>query len=117
MSVVDSVKKAREGNADITVDEEQIKKYDEIIEYLLAAGYFRARISTLSQFDKIIGGLAWCITASNVDVDIELFFDEDLQIGKKMCVSFLSLFLSPLPPFFGLTALLFPFFLVNWEKA
>lgn len=76
--------KAREGVADVTVDSEQIKKYEEIVELLLAAGYFRARISTLSQFDKIIGGLAWCVTASNVDLEIDLFFEEDAQIRQKM---------------------------------
>ena len=34
-------------------DEEQNKKYEEIIELLLAAGYFRARIKGLSPFDKV----------------------------------------------------------------
>ena len=34
-------------------DEEQNKKFEEIIELLLAAGYFRARIKGLSPFDKV----------------------------------------------------------------
>ena len=32
---------------------------------LLLAGYFRIRITSLKPFDKILGGLAWCITNSN----------------------------------------------------
>ena len=53
----------------------------EITELLLTGGYFRARIPSLPPFDKIIGGLAWSITASNVDVDLDLFYDEDIKMG------------------------------------
>ncbi len=76
----------REGKSEVSVDQVQIQKYEEIIDMLLAAGYFRARISTLSQFDKIIGGLTWCIMASNTDLDIDLFFEEEAQIKQKMYV-------------------------------
>ena len=34
-------------------DEEQNKKFDETVQLLLAAGYFRARIKGLSPFDKV----------------------------------------------------------------
>uniref|UniRef100_A0A673HK42 Coiled-coil domain-containing protein 93 n=1 Tax=Sinocyclocheilus rhinocerous TaxID=307959 RepID=A0A673HK42_9TELE len=37
-------------------------KLAEILELLLAAGYFRARIKGLSPFDKVVGGMTWCIT-------------------------------------------------------
>lgn len=41
-------------NADFTgLDEEQAKKYEEIIDLLLAGGYFRVRIQGLSWFDKV----------------------------------------------------------------
>lgn len=39
-----------------------------VVELLLAGGYFRARIPSLAPFDKLIGGLAWSITACNVEV-------------------------------------------------
>uniref|UniRef100_A0A673HL93 Coiled-coil domain-containing protein 93 n=1 Tax=Sinocyclocheilus rhinocerous TaxID=307959 RepID=A0A673HL93_9TELE len=39
-----------------------IVKLAEILELLLAAGYFRARIKGLSPFDKVVGGMTWCIT-------------------------------------------------------
>jgi hypothetical protein len=78
--------------------------YDDICEMLVTAGYFRARISTLPPFDKILGGLTWCgqlwrivavavalllraycayrcITAGASAIDIDLFFDEVLQMG------------------------------------
>jgi hypothetical protein len=51
---------------------------------LLAAGYFRARIPILTSFDKILGGLSWCITASNVDVNVELAYGDSLTTGQKV---------------------------------
>ena len=42
-----------EKDAALKLDPEQQAKYDEIISLLLAGGYFRARISTLDQFDKV----------------------------------------------------------------
>ena len=59
-------------------------KYLDIIELLVAAGYFRARISSLSPFDRVIGGLAWCLTNSAVDVDVDVVFVENSTIGQKM---------------------------------
>lgn len=41
------------GNKGERIDEEQVVKFNEIIEILLAGGYFRARISGLSPFDKV----------------------------------------------------------------
>ena len=58
------------------------KQYGEIIQLLLAAGYFRARIPALSAFDKVVGGMAWCMTASSVDVDVA--FQENATIGQKI---------------------------------
>jgi CCDC93, coiled-coil domain len=39
---------------DVREDEEQGVKLNQIVELLLAAGYFRARIKGLSPFDKVI---------------------------------------------------------------
>lgn len=36
---------------------------------------------------QVIGGLAWSITASNVEVDIHLIYDEDANIGTKIKLS------------------------------
>lgn len=38
---------------DVRKDAEQSTKLDEIVELLLAAGYFRARIKGLNPFDKV----------------------------------------------------------------
>lgn len=65
-------------------DSERSELLEEISELLLSGGYFRAQISTLSPFDKLTGGLAWSITASNVDVDFDLFYDDDATLGIKM---------------------------------
>uniref|UniRef100_A0A3B4AEQ9 Coiled-coil domain-containing protein 93 n=1 Tax=Periophthalmus magnuspinnatus TaxID=409849 RepID=A0A3B4AEQ9_9GOBI len=64
-------------------DEEQSVKLAEILELLLAAGYFRARIKGLSPFDKVVGGMTWCITTCNFDVDVDLLFQENSTIGQK----------------------------------
>uniref|UniRef100_A0A8C6MBY3 Coiled-coil domain containing 93 n=1 Tax=Nothobranchius furzeri TaxID=105023 RepID=A0A8C6MBY3_NOTFU len=65
-------------------DEEQTVKLSEILELLLAAGYFRARIKGLSPFDKVVGGMTWCITTCNFDIDVDLLFQENSTIGQKM---------------------------------
>ncbi|XP_076068907.1 coiled-coil domain-containing protein 93 [Oratosquilla oratoria] len=78
---------AREGQVDIREDEEQSIKLTEIIELLVAAGYFRARIKGLSPFDKIIGGMTWCIETCNFDVDVDLLFHENLTIGQKIALT------------------------------
>ena len=59
----------------------------ELTELLLAGGYFRARLTDLTPFDKVVGGLTWSITASNVDVDVDLFYDEEANIGQKIKLS------------------------------
>ncbi|KAK8390211.1 hypothetical protein O3P69_013055 [Scylla paramamosain] len=78
---------AREGQVDIREDEDQSVKLSEIVELLLAAGYFRARIKGLSPFDKIVGGMTWCIETCNFDVDVDLLFHENLTIGQKIALT------------------------------
>lgn len=65
-------------------DAEQNTKQQEIFDILVAAGYFRARIKGLSAFDKIVGGMTWCIEACDFDVDVDLLFHENLTIGQKI---------------------------------
>lgn len=33
---------------------------------------------------QIVGGMTWCITASNEDVDVDVLFEENANIGAKM---------------------------------
>ncbi|XP_061923707.1 coiled-coil domain-containing protein 93 [Entelurus aequoreus] len=68
-------------------DEEQSIKLAEILELLLAAGYFRARIKGLSPFDKVVGGMTWCITTCNYDIDVDLLFQENSTIGQKIALT------------------------------
>ncbi|XP_072253910.1 coiled-coil domain-containing protein 93 isoform X1 [Leuresthes tenuis] len=68
-------------------DEEQGVKLAEILELLLAAGYFRARIKGLSPFDKVVGGMTWCITTCNFDIDVDLLFQENSTIGQKIALT------------------------------
>ncbi|XP_023192186.1 coiled-coil domain-containing protein 93 isoform X3 [Xiphophorus maculatus] len=68
-------------------DEEQTVKLAEILDLLLAAGYFRARIKGLSPFDKVVGGMTWCITTCNFDIDVDLLFQENSTIGQKIALT------------------------------
>ncbi|VVC39651.1 Coiled-coil domain of unkwon function DUF2037 [Cinara cedri] len=77
----------REKQIETREDEEQSQKLQEILDLLIAAGYFRARIKGLSPFDKIVGGLTWCIDNCNVDLDVDLHFDESLVIGQKIALT------------------------------
>ncbi|XP_050537401.1 coiled-coil domain-containing protein 93 [Daktulosphaira vitifoliae] len=77
----------REKEIETRDDEEQALKLQEIMDLLIAAGYFRARIKGLASFDKIVGGLAWCIDNCTVDLDVDLHFDESLVIGQKISLT------------------------------
>ncbi len=65
----------------------QQAKYHEILEVLLTAGYFRARIGTLSEFDKVVGGLCWCLVSSGEVVDVDILFQENSTIGQRISLS------------------------------
>lgn len=85
-----SVRQAGDGNeveVEVREDEEQSVKLQEILDLLVAAGYFRARIKGLSPFDKIIGGMTWCIESCSVDVDVDLLFQENSTIGQKIALT------------------------------
>jgi len=68
-------------------DEDQQVKFKEIIDLLVAAGYFRARIKGLSPFDKVVGGMTWCISNCSFDVDVNLLFQENSTIGQKISLT------------------------------
>lgn len=75
------------GKFDVREDPEQKVKCDEIMELLLAAGYFRVRIKGLSDFDKVVGGLAWSIQACNFAVDIDVLYQENANLGEKITLT------------------------------
>ncbi|CAF3910488.1 unnamed protein product [Rotaria sp. Silwood2] len=72
---------------DIREDPEQKAKCDQTMELLLAAGYFRVRIKGLSEFDKVVGGLAWSIQACNFTVDIDVLYQENATLGQKIALT------------------------------
>ncbi|XP_060534977.1 coiled-coil domain-containing protein 93 isoform X2 [Cylas formicarius] len=74
-------------DVEVREDEEQSVKLQEIIDLLVAAGYFRARIKGLPPFDKVVGGMTWCIESLNVDVDVDLLFQENSTIGQKIALT------------------------------
>lgn len=80
---------SQEDSAEFEVrdDEEQKVKLTQTIELLLAAGYFRARIKGLSPFDKVVGGMTWCISTCSYDIDVDLLFQENSSIGQKIALT------------------------------
>lgn len=82
-----NVGKPNEGEFEVREDEEQGVKLGQIIDLLLAAGYFRVRIKGLSSFDKVVGGMVWCISVCSYDVDVDLLFQENSSIGQKIAMT------------------------------
>lgn len=62
----------------------QAQLLQQIQDLLVGAGYYRARLN-IEPFDKILGGMCWCITGSNYDVDIE--YEDDMNRGEKIKIS------------------------------
>ena len=69
---------------DEVTDHLHMSKFDDITELLLSAGYFRARYAELKMFDKVIGGLCWCIAASGISVDVDILFEDNMALGRKV---------------------------------
>lgn len=65
-------------------DADSESKKQEIFDLLLIAGYFRIRIPSLHDFDKILGGLSWGILCSGFDIDIDLEFSDDYKLKQKI---------------------------------
>ena len=59
----------------------------EIFNLLLEAGYFRISIPSLNDFDKILGGLSWGILCSGFDIDLDLEYSDEFQLGQKIKLS------------------------------
>lgn len=72
---------------EIRQDAEATECRKKIIDLLLSAGYFRVMIKNLSDFDKIVGGMTWCIEACEQNVDVDLLFHENLTIGQKIALT------------------------------
>uniref|UniRef100_A0AC35FK69 Coiled-coil domain-containing protein 93 n=1 Tax=Panagrolaimus sp. PS1159 TaxID=55785 RepID=A0AC35FK69_9BILA len=79
--------KASTAQFDIREDEEQYAKMAEILDLLVSAGYFRAKIQGLSAFDKIVGGMVWCISLCAESVDVDLLYSENSTIGQKISLT------------------------------
>ncbi|XP_039956410.1 coiled-coil domain-containing protein 93 isoform X2 [Bactrocera tryoni] len=76
----------REVQVERREDVDATVKEFETFDMLVAAGYYRARIKGLSPFDKVVGGMTWCIECCDYDVDVDLLFHENLTIGQKIAL-------------------------------
>jgi hypothetical protein len=64
---------------EIIISPEENPKLKEIYDTLLLAGYFRIKVPTINTFDKILGGITWCIICSNFEIEVE--YNDDMNIG------------------------------------
>lgn len=71
-------------DVEVREDTESSQTRKKIFDLLLSAGFFRVMIKNLSDFDKLLSGITWCIEACDFDVDVDLLFHENLTIGQKM---------------------------------
>ena len=65
----------------------QVTKFKEIIEFLHAAGYYRSKMTAISLFDRVIGGLCWSISNAGISVDVDILFQENMKTGAKVSLS------------------------------
>ena len=79
------VKKRTTVNEIFNNEPERIELYNKIVDSLITAGYFHARINSLEPFDKILGGMAWILTGCFYDIDIE--FKDEMNLTEKIRVS------------------------------
>ncbi|KOB74915.1 Uncharacterized protein OBRU01_08329 [Operophtera brumata] len=68
---------------EVREDAEQLVKWHEISDALVAAGYYRAQLQGLSAFDKIVGGLTWCIELCDIDVDWLIKYSSEFREAKE----------------------------------
>lgn len=61
-------------------------RFSPIYKVFLDCGYYRVLVNGLTDFDKMIGGLAWCVVASGHELAINqvIQFHENANIGFKM---------------------------------
>jgi len=50
--------------ADTSDGAAKAQSFASIVQLLLSAGYFRARLKALSEFDRVVGGLCWQVCVS-----------------------------------------------------
>lgn len=60
---------------------------DAINQVLVEAGYFRALVSTITDFDKIVGGMAWAIQVFSNDVNIPILYTDSMDLGEKIALT------------------------------
>ncbi|KAA0202143.1 hypothetical protein HAZT_HAZT003022 [Hyalella azteca] len=65
-------------------DEEQHQMIEQCLKLLVSAGYFRAGVAGLPPFDKIVGGMTWCVENCCIDLDLDLMYNDSLTIGQKI---------------------------------
>ena len=60
------------------------RKFRDITSYLVSAGYFRAQSERVSRFDRVVGGMCWCITHSHTALDVDVLFRTQSTTGQNI---------------------------------
>lgn len=54
---------------------------------LVDAGYHQAQSDNLSNFDKIIGGIAWIMEVFELDINVNIVYADSLDLGQKISLT------------------------------
>ncbi|XP_065567637.1 coiled-coil domain-containing protein 93-like isoform X3 [Artemia franciscana] len=66
---------------------DDLEAYERSMELLSSVGYTRAKSKTVQPFDKVAGGMVWCIERCSFDIDVDLYFKDNLNIGQKIALT------------------------------
>ncbi|KAJ1454139.1 coiled-coil domain-containing protein-domain containing protein [Pelagophyceae sp. CCMP2097] len=82
---------AGEDQSSAAEHEDKERKLRDITSYLVSAGYFRARDAALTPFDKVVGGMCWCITHAHTSLDVDVLFrgntsntGQDIRLAEQI---------------------------------
>ena len=60
-------------------------RLDEIVELFVAGGYYRARFTSVNDFDRVLGALCWGVASCKGELDFgDLTFEETAKMGAKI---------------------------------
>lgn len=57
------------------------------IELLFSAGYYKAKLVSLDVFDKIVGGMLWCLSVTEAEITSDLVVAEKTTIKERIYIT------------------------------
>ncbi|CAI5442676.1 unnamed protein product [Caenorhabditis angaria] len=67
--------------------DESRQKSREALQLLHAAGYYRGRVESIPVFDRIIGGMVWCIQKCMIPLNVDVLYRENMSFRTRVPIS------------------------------